>query len=133
VRHPSDPFFRLLPSDCRTQTQSGEYVASKSGKTFDLHNPATEEFLLKVSEGNSDDIDAAVAAAEAAFPSWAAKSALERSNALKKLAQLIRDNIQELGRLEGLSMGIPISQYPLYANGVAASLDHFAGLSRCAS
>ncbi len=45
----------------------GQHVASLSGRTFNTLNPATEEVLATISEGNADDVDRAVAAARRAF------------------------------------------------------------------
>ncbi|KZO91432.1 aldehyde dehydrogenase [Calocera viscosa TUFC12733] len=108
---------------------NGEFRASASGKTFDIFNPATEELVTKVAYADPSDVDAAVDAALAAFPAWSKSSGAVKSIALRKLAQLIRDNVDELASLEARSMGIPISQYPLYATGVADALDHFAALA----
>ncbi|KAL8290152.1 hypothetical protein RQP46_003091 [Phenoliferia psychrophenolica] len=108
---------------------NGEFVASASGQTFDLFNPATEELLAKVSNGDAKDVDAAVAAAQAAGPAWSATSAGVKSACLNKLAALIRANVDALGKLEAQSMGVPMSQYPLYAAGAAGALEHFAALT----
>ncbi|KZO91456.1 ALDH-like protein [Calocera viscosa TUFC12733] len=95
----------------------GEYRESASVKTFDLFNPATEELDAKVSYANRTDVDATVDAALTAF------------SRVEQTERLIRENVAELASLEARSMGIPVSQYPLYAAGVAAALEHFAALA----
>src|SRR3990167_2687955 len=49
---------------------NGESVPAKSGKTYEVKNPATGEVVDSVAKGGAEDVDAAVAAAEAAFPAW---------------------------------------------------------------
>ena len=45
----------------------GKWIPAASGKTFDTINPATEEVIAQVAEGDAADVDAAVAAARDAF------------------------------------------------------------------
>ena len=61
----------------------GEWVMSKSGKTFESINPATEEVLCQVAEADRADVDAAVAAARRAYeaPSWLGASRRMRERA----------------------------------------------------
>ena len=57
------------------------------GKTyFEDINPSTQEVLAEVAAGGEAEIHAAVAAAKAAFPAWAARPATERAALLRKLA-----------------------------------------------
>jgi aldehyde dehydrogenase (NAD+) len=85
---------------------NGQYVQSKSLATFPLINPATEELVANVSEARVEDINAAVDAAEAAFPAWSKTSAAVKAAALHKLAALIRENAGHLAKLESVSMGM---------------------------
>lgn len=72
-----------------------------------------------------EDTNAAVAAAKAAQPSWAALSPEERGVFMKRLAALIRESSEELAYLEAISMGRPVSTY--WDSWVAASnFEHFA-------
>lgn len=79
------------------------------------------------------EVDAAVAAAEAALPAWRKSSSAFKAGCLSRLAGLIRANVKELGELEAQSMGVPVSQYPMYAASVAAGFEHFAGMIICLS
>ena len=74
----------------------GRFVESLSGKSFDSINPATEEVLTSVSEGDRADIDAAVAAARAAFETgpWPRMRPRDRGRLLLKLADLISANAE---------------------------------------
>ena len=89
----------------------GRYVASASGATFARVNPATGEHLTDVAAGDTRDVDAAVAAARAAFEAgtWAKQSPAARKKVLQKFAELIRANRDELALLETLDTGKPIS------------------------
>ena len=85
---------------------------SQSGKTFGTYNPATEELIAEVAEGDAADIDLAVKAARKAFDSgpWRKMDARDRGRLLNRLADLIEQNIDELAELETLDNGKPISE-----------------------
>ena len=68
---------------------NGRWIASRSGKTFDVFNPATGEVISKVAEGDKADVDQAVAAARAAFPKWSALVPAARSRILWQIGDLI--------------------------------------------
>jgi aldehyde dehydrogenase (NAD+) len=89
----------------------GKWVEAASGKTFETHNPATGERLAVVAEGDSEDIDRAVAAARRAFNGpWSKFKPYERQALLLKLADLVEQNFDELSMLDTLDMGAPISR-----------------------
>jgi aldehyde dehydrogenase (NAD+) len=97
-----------------TQTNlliNGEFVPSVTGKTFETFNPATEDKIADVAEAGTADIDAAVAAARAAFEGpWRTMPASERGRLMLKLADLIEENIDELAALEALDNGKPCAE-----------------------
>lgn len=72
-----------------------------------------------------DDANAAVAAAKAAQPAWAALSPKERGAYFHKLADLLVQNIEELAYLEAISMGRPVSGY-FDAYSAADNFRHYA-------
>lgn len=88
----------------------GEWRDAVSGKTFPTLNPATEEKIADVAEGDAADVDLAVKAARKAFESgpWSRMDARDRGRLLNRLADLIEDNIDELAALETLDNGKPI-------------------------
>ena len=88
---------------------NGEFVPPRSGAYFDDINPATAEVLAAIPDSDERDVDAAVRAAKAAFPSWSRTSAAERSNLLLKLADLIEKNLDDLARTESIDNGKTIS------------------------
>ena len=63
---------------------NGEWVDSKSAKTFPVYDPSTEEAIAQVPDATSDDVNYAVAAAKAAFEEgpWATTTAQERGRVL---------------------------------------------------
>jgi aldehyde dehydrogenase (NAD+) len=91
---------------------NGRWIDSVSGKTFDTLNPATEDVITSVAEGDSADIDLAVAAAREAFENgpWKKTDARDRGRILLKIANLIEKNKDELALLDTLDNGKPISE-----------------------
>ena len=67
----------------------GENVPAKSGKTFETVSPVDLARLANVAKGAEPDIDAAVAAAKAAFPAWSKMPGAERRKILIKVAEAI--------------------------------------------
>ncbi|MBI5506358.1 MAG: aldehyde dehydrogenase family protein [Deltaproteobacteria bacterium] len=88
------------------------FVDAASGKTFETINPATEEVLTVVAEGDKADVDKAVAAARRAFDggAWSEMRARDRGRFLYKVAELIDAHRDELAVLESLDNGKPISE-----------------------
>ena len=91
---------------------NGEWRESVSGKRFATINPATEEVIAEVAEGDAADIDLAVKAARKAFDSgpWRKTDARDRGKMMHRLAELIEDHIDELAELETLDNGKPIRE-----------------------
>jgi acyl-CoA reductase-like NAD-dependent aldehyde dehydrogenase len=88
---------------------NGEFVEAESGKIYSVVNPATEEEIAQLPLGDKADVDKAVAAAKVAFPIWSKKPRAERSLILSEAADILLDYSEELGKLECLDHGIPIS------------------------
>ena len=88
-----------------------EFRPSVSGRKFATVNPATEEVICEVAEGDAADVDLAVHAARAAFETgpWSRMDARDRGRLLTRLADLIEKNFDELAALETLDNGKPIS------------------------
>ena len=71
---------------------NGEFVSAVSGKTLDNVDPSTGKVYSLIPRSEQADVDAAVTAAEAAFPSWSNLSVEKRSEVLIRLADLIKSN-----------------------------------------
>src|SRR5690349_4709265 len=81
-----------------------------SDRTFETLNPANQVVLAEVARGGAAEVDAAVAAAKAAFPAWAAKPAPERARVMQRLADLISKHVPDLADAETRDTGQPIAQ-----------------------
>ena len=90
----------------------GQWRDSLSGKTFETINPATEEVIAHIAEGDAADIDLAVKAARKAFDTgpWRTMDARDRGKLMYKLADLIEENVDELAELETLDNGKPLNE-----------------------
>ncbi|WP_207481872.1 aldehyde dehydrogenase family protein [Arenibaculum pallidiluteum] len=80
------------------------------GETFEVMNPATGETIAKVTQGTAADVDAAVTAARAAQPGWAALSGHERARFLYALARHVQQHSRFLAVLETIDNGKPIRE-----------------------
>src|SRR5688572_3407092 len=103
---------RAKALDIRTQAFiGGRYVNAVSGETFEDLSPTNGKLLARVAAGDVPDIDAAVAAARAAFRkgSWSGMSPGKRKRILQKFADTILAHKDELALLETLDMGKPIT------------------------
>jgi 5-carboxymethyl-2-hydroxymuconic-semialdehyde dehydrogenase len=87
---------------------NGKSVASAS--YFETINPATQEVLAEVASGGETEVNAAVAAAKAAFPGWAATPAPQRAKLMRKLGELIALHVPEIAQMETKDCGQTISQ-----------------------
>lgn len=87
---------------------NGKSVAGKD--YFETINPATQEVLAEVAAGSENEVNAAVAAAKEAFPKWAATPAPQRAKLMRKLGDLIAQNVPELAKTETDDCGQVISQ-----------------------
>ena len=101
-----------LNSDLKAERMliGGEWLAAASGKTFATFNPATEDVIAEVAEGDASDIDAGVQAARAALTrgAWPSMSGAVRGRILYRLAAIMRERAEELIALESLDGGKPL-------------------------
>src|SRR5260370_29393534 len=91
---------------------AGKWVPAQSGGTFSTLNPATEEDLATVAEGDAPDVDAAVKAAREAFENgpWPRITPHQRTKCLLKIADLVQKHADELAHVITLDNGKPISE-----------------------
>jgi succinate-semialdehyde dehydrogenase/glutarate-semialdehyde dehydrogenase len=85
-------------------------VAGHSPSRFDVLDPATGEKLADVANLGAADAEAAIAAANAAWPAWRNKTAKERSIILRKWYDLIMANQDDLGRIMTAEQGKPLAE-----------------------
>ena len=80
---------------------NGKSVDALSGKTFESLNPFTGKPWARLADGGPQDVDAAVAAARAAFTGeWGRRSGFERAAVMRSIATAITDNAERLALLE---------------------------------
>ena len=87
---------------------NGQWVAGAS--RFDVNDPATGAKLADVANLGPQDAEAAITAANAAWPAWKAKTAKERSNLLRKWYDLLMANQDDLGRIMTAEQGKPLPE-----------------------
>ena len=85
-------------------------AAVASAQYFETVNPATQEVLAEVARGGEREVDAAVAAAKAAYPAWAGRPAAERAALLRKLGDLIAKQVPQIAKIETEDTGQAIAQ-----------------------
>ncbi|TIC81205.1 gamma-aminobutyraldehyde dehydrogenase [Crenobacter intestini] len=100
----------------------GERVAG-TAEAQSVYNPATGQEIARIAEASPEQIDAAIAAAQAAFPAWRLTQAKARAEVLLALADRIEAHAEELARLESDNCGKP---YPaVLADEIPAIADTF--------
>jgi len=87
---------------------AGAWEDARSGEAIEAISPATGERIGDVAQGDREDARRAVAAARAAFPDWAATTAFERANALRRIADACQRRRDELARALTLDQGKPL-------------------------
>ena len=109
---------------------NGKAVAAKSGKTLSVEDPSTRAKIATVPHSGKEDINAAVAAARAAFASWSSTTPGERSLALLKLADALESQKRKFVVAESQNAGKPISAVGVEVDAVVDNLRYFAGAAR---
>ncbi len=108
----------------------GEWVPARSGKTFEVRNPATDEVLARVPDAAAEDVDRAVQAARKAFDEgWRDVTAQERGRILLGLAEVVRRELKPLAELETLNSGKPIVESEFDLNDAATCFEYYGGLA----
>ncbi|HEY9898919.1 MAG TPA: aldehyde dehydrogenase family protein [Pantanalinema sp.] len=88
----------------------GRWTESLDGRTFEVLNPATRKHLAHAAQAGAAEVDAAVAAAQDAFPEWSALSGHARARHLYALARAVQKHSRLLAVLETLDNGKPIRE-----------------------
>ncbi|MEC8438069.1 MAG: aldehyde dehydrogenase family protein [Pseudomonadota bacterium] len=96
--------------------------------SMDVVNPATEEKLADCPRASESQLNAAVAAAKAAFPAWSKTSIDERKAAVLKIADVVEANAAELAQLLTKEQGKPIEDATVEVYGMAAFCRYFTSL-----
>ena len=109
----------------------GAFHDAKSNRWIDVINPATQEVIARVPDGNAADIDDAVRAARRAFEGapWREVTAQERGRILLRLAQIVRGHAAEWAELETINNGKPIVESEFDIADVATCFEYYGGLA----
>jgi acyl-CoA reductase-like NAD-dependent aldehyde dehydrogenase len=112
-------------------TIGGKAVDALSGRTFESQNPYTGRPWAGVPDGGPEDIDAAVAAARAAFEGeeWAGLTGFARAALLRRLGDLVTENAERLARLEVNDSGKLYREMIGQLNGIGTWFHYYAGLA----
>ncbi|WP_341712420.1 NAD-dependent succinate-semialdehyde dehydrogenase [Erythrobacter sp.] len=101
------PASHLLREACYVD---GQWIAADSGETLAVTDPATGDHLGTVPKCGAAETRRAIEAAQAAFPSWSARTAKDRAQVLQRWFRLILDNQEELARLLTLEQGKSLAE-----------------------
>lgn len=102
--------------------------SSVHGETLPVEDPSSGETVAQIARGRPEDIDAAVAAANAARAgSWGRMAAAERGRILSRIGQLVLERVDDLARLEALDVGKPLKQARADAVALARYMEFYGG------
>ena len=109
---------------------NGEWINSSSGRKIETLNPENNEVWATVPEANDADVDLAVQSAQKAFDSsWSKLFPQERAKYLRLIANELRNNAENLGKIETIDTGKLFRETKTQANYIAEYYDYFAGLA----
>ncbi|CTQ52101.1 Betaine aldehyde dehydrogenase [Roseibium album] len=107
---------------------AGKWVSPEGGEDLPLFNPSSGEQIGSIARGTKADIDAAVAAADAAWRGeWGKVTAVERGRILFRLGQLVLQRVEHLARIEAIDVGKPLKQARADAVALARYLEFYGG------
>ena len=109
---------------------NGKWQPASDGNTFTITNPADRSVVGLVSEATEQDTEAAIQVARDTFDAgkWSATPTAERGKMLLKVAQLIRDNIEEFAAAESANTGKRLVESRLDMEDTASAFDYFGTL-----
>ncbi|MFN4173315.1 MAG: aldehyde dehydrogenase family protein, partial [Pseudorhodobacter sp.] len=106
----------------------GQWRAVTGGARIAVIDPSTGAQFAEIGQGRSEDVDAAVTAAEAARAGdWGRLTATGRARLMMRLRELVLEQTEDLARLECLDVGKPISQCRADVTALARYLEFYAG------
>lgn len=109
----------------------GQFVPAASGETFPTYNPATNEVIAHVPKAGREDVNRAVAAARKAFDEgpWGKMTPMERAKRMRRVAEILRERLEEIARLETLNCGKIIIESRADVAASANCFDYYANLT----
>lgn len=108
----------------------GKWQPAAAGRTLPVHNPATGATIGTIPHAGTEDLDAALAAAQRGFDVWRNMGAFERSKIMRKAAQLLRDRVETIASLMTQEQGKPLPEARMETMAAADLIDWFAEEAR---
>lgn len=107
----------------------GKWVDSSDGRTFKSMNPATGKSWCRIQEASTKDVDDAVRAADRACNEgpWSTMTPTERGHCLRRLAELLSQHSESLGRIEAVDTGKMYKETQWQAKYIAEFFQFYAG------
>lgn len=109
----------------------GEWVESNTGKMRNIINPYNQEIIATVPEADKSDAKNAIASAKKAFNKgeWSTIPAIERGKVVRKIADLIERDREELAELESLDTGKTVEESRIDMDDIAAVFRYYADMA----
>ena len=107
---------------------NGRWVDSTSSETIEVVNPATEEAYARITNGNAEDVDRAVAAAVAAFDTWSNSTVEDRLEVIDRIIEVYKSKMEAMGEAISDEMGAPLS-FAIKAQ-AGSGLAHFKAIRK---
>jgi acyl-CoA reductase-like NAD-dependent aldehyde dehydrogenase len=110
---------------------NGERTQASDGQTFDVYDPSSGDVLATVAKATKADVDRAVGAARDALESkaWGGMPPAERGRIMLRIAQALRDRLEEVATLESRDNGKPLRQARTDVQVAARYFEFFAGVA----
>ena len=108
---------------------NGDFRPASGGDRLSVVDPSTGEPFAEIACADAADVEVAVAAATAAFPSWARLAAAERAVFLRRIAEGLRGRADALAQLQMLNNGKPRAEAEVDVGDAVATFDYYATLA----
>lgn len=105
---------------------ANQWVDAASGKTLDVVNPATGKVIGTVAHAAKEDLDRALAAAQAGFDTWRNLSAHERAAIMRRAAGIVRERAEDIAKLMTMEQGKPLAEARVETLAGATLIEWFA-------
>ncbi|NRB16661.1 MAG: aldehyde dehydrogenase [Rhodobacteraceae bacterium] len=109
---------------------NGRWQSALNGDDMAVENPSDGTIITAVPASTQADADAALTAAQSAFPAWSKRPAPERAQILSRVAELLRERVKPIAAVISMEQGKPIGQASGEVLGAAHQLDYHAQWAR---
>ena len=117
------------PGTNRGLYYDGAFQKPETDAVISVTNPATAEGFTTVPDATATDVDAAVAAARAAFAGWSALDPIDRARHLRRFAGVVGENIPKLAILESIVTGRALKEMNAQMARIPEWIEYFAGIA----